>query len=120
VEVLCSDKTATITPSSLVYFSISNNYTYGTASVNVYFPNGSSCTVSMLEACGYATGNYVDPTGNYDLIEVAPDLTEITRIDSASKRLVDTNNYVSGQFLAFAPDDALIYTQQENHASPWL
>jgi len=58
--------------------------------------------------------------GRFDLIEVAPDLTVITKIDAANKRLVDTSNYVSGQFLAFAPDDALIYTQQENQANPWL
>jgi len=111
-----------ITPSSLVYFSIPNNDTFGTASVNVYYPNGSSfsCTASMLEACGYGLWNFVDPAGRFDLIEVAPDLTVITKIDAANKRLVDTSNYVSGQFLAFAPDDALIYTQQENQANPWL
>lgn len=109
-----------ITPTSLVYFSIPNNYTYGAASVNVFYGNGASfsCTASMLEACGYGIWNFVDPRGRFDLIELAPDLTEITKIDAANKRLDDTNNYVSGQFLSFAPDDALIYTTSQ--ADPWL
>lgn len=112
-----------ITPNAVVYFSIPNNTSYGTASVNVYPLNGStsfSCTDSMLEACGYGIWNYVDPAGKFDLIELAPDLSEITKIETAAKKLVDTNNYVQGSFLGFSPDDALIYTQQENQTNPWL
>ena len=74
----------------------------------------------MLEACGYGLWNFVDPAGRFDLIEVAPDLTEIARIETVSKQLVSTNNYVQGQFLAFSPDEALIYTQQYNQSNPWL
>ncbi len=112
-----------ITPANLVYFSVPDNYTYGGASVNFYTTGGKSefsCTVSMLEACGYGLWNFVDPAGKFDLIEVAPDLTEVTRIETASKQLVNTNNYVQGQFLSFSPDEALIYTQQYNQSNPWL
>jgi hypothetical protein len=112
-----------ITPNAVVYFSIPNNTSYGTASVNVYPLNGSasfSCTDAMLEACGYGIWNYVDPAGNFDLIEVAPDVSEVTKIEATAKKLVDTTNYVQGVFLGFSPDDALIYTQQENQTNPWL
>ncbi|HLZ40552.1 MAG TPA: hypothetical protein VKQ11_06310 [Candidatus Sulfotelmatobacter sp.] len=112
-----------IAPSELVYFSIPNNTSYGTSSVNVYSLSGQqqfSCTAAMLEACGYGLWNYVDPKGRFDLIEVAPDLVDITEIDAAGKKLVDTGNYLQGQFLAFAPDDALIYTQQVGQANPWV
>jgi hypothetical protein len=74
----------------------------------------------MLEACGYGLWNYVDPKGKFDLIEVAPDLVDITQIDPQAKQLVDTKDYVQGQFLAFAPDEALIYTLQLNQTNPWL
>jgi len=112
-----------ITPNSLVYFSIPDNTSYGMNSVNVYSLNGQqqfSCNASMLEACGYGLWNFVDPLGKFDLIEVAPDLTDITRINLTTKKLVDTNNYVQGYFMAFAPDDALIYTQQANQSNPWI
>lgn len=112
-----------ITPSSIVYFSIPNNTSYGTSSVNVYSLSGAaefSCNAAMLEACGYGIWNYVDPTGRFDLIEVAPDVAEITKIETVAKKLVDTRNYVQGAFLGFSPDDALIYTQQENQTNPWL
>lgn len=112
-----------IAPNSLVYFSNPGMQTYGMNSVNVYSLNGTqqfSCADAMLEACGYGIGNFVDPRGRFDLIEVAPDLTEITRIEPAAKKLANTNNYVQGYFLAFSPDDALIYTQQANQSSPWI
>jgi hypothetical protein len=112
-----------IAPSELVYFSIPNNTSYGTSSVNVYSLSGQlqfSCTSAMLEACGYGLWNYVDPKGKFDLIEVAPDLVDITQIDPQAKQLVDTKDYVQGQFLAFAPDEALIYTLQLNQTNPWL
>ena len=112
-----------ITPANLVYFSIPNNTSYGGASVNFYTTGGKSefsCTASMLEACGYGLWNFLDPAGRFDLIEIAPDLTEITKIETASKQLVSTNNYIQGQFLAFSPDEALIYTQQYDQSNPWL
>ncbi len=113
----------TITPNSLVYFSVPAIETYGMSSVNLYSLSSSeqfSCTDTMLEACGYGLWNYVDPSGKFDLIEVAPDLTEITKIEPAAKKLANTNNYVQGYFLSFSPDDALIYTQQANQSNPWL
>lgn len=112
-----------ITPANLVYFSIPNNTSYGGASVNFYTTGGKSefsCTASMLEACGYGLWNFLDPAGRFDLIEIAPDLTEITKIETASKQLVSTNNYIQGQFLAFSPDEALIYMQQYDQSNPWL
>jgi hypothetical protein len=112
-----------ITPNSIVYFSIPNATSYGTNSVNVYSLSGAaefSCTGAMLEACGYGTWNYVDPLGKFDLVEIAPDVSEVTKIETAAKKLADTKNYVQGAFLGFSPDDALIYTQQENQTNPWL
>ena len=112
-----------ITPNAVVYFSIPGIETYGMASVNLYSLSSSeqfSCADAMLQACGYGLWNYVDPSGKFDLIEVAPDLTEITKIEPATKKLANTNNYVPGYFIAFSPDDALIYTQQANQATPWL
>jgi hypothetical protein len=112
-----------ITPSAIIYFSIPNSTSYGMDSVNVYSLSGAaefSCTAAMLEACGYGIWNYVDPAGKFDLIELAPDISEVTKIETAAKKLVDTSNYVEGEFLGFSPDDALIYTQQENQTNPWL
>jgi hypothetical protein len=113
----------TITPNALVYFSIPSNETYGVSSVSLYSLSSNqqfSCTDAMLQACGYGLWNFVDPAGKFDLIEVAPDLTEITKIEPSSKKLANTNNYVQGYFLGFSPDDALIYTQQANQSAPWL
>ena len=112
-----------ISSGNLVYFSIPNNTSYGQNSVNIYTVGGKplfSCTASMLEACGYGLWNWVDPAGKFDLIELAPDLTEVTKIAIGTKKLVDTKNYIQGTFLGFAPDDALIYTQQANQSNPWL
>jgi len=112
-----------IPPRELVYFSIPDNTSVGMNSVNFYFLNGQkefSCTASMLEACGYGLWNFVDPQGKFDLLEVAYDLTDITKIDQTAKTLVDTNNYVPGTFIEFAPDDALIYTLQANASNPWI
>jgi len=112
-----------ITPSELAYFSIPDSSSVGKNSVTFYSLSGQqpfSCTASMLEACGYGLWNFVDPEGKFDLIEVAPDLTDITKIDQADMKLVDTQNYVQGNFIGFAPDDALIYTQQANQSNPWI
>jgi hypothetical protein len=113
----------TITPNSLVYFSIPSYLNNGMGSLNLYSLSSSqqfSCTDAMLQACGYGLWNFVDPTGKFDLIEVAPDLTEITKIEPAAKKLANTNNYIQGYFVGFSPDDALIYTQQANQPDPWV
>ncbi len=108
-----------ITPTALIYFSIPS---FGAmSSVNVYSLNGTqlfSCTASMLEACGYGVWNATDPTGKFDLIMLSQGVTEITRIELGAKKIVDTNFFVPGNFLGFAPDDALVYTQ--NIESDWL
>ncbi len=112
-----------ITPSSIVYFSIPNNTSYGDNSLNFYSLSGKpvfSCAAAMLEACGYGLWNYLDPTGKFDLVETAPDQVEITKVELGQKKLVDTNNYVQGIFQGFAPDEALIYTEQANQSNPWL
>lgn len=111
------------TPSSLIYFSVPNNDSQGMSSVNVYSLQGSlqfSCTASMLEACGYGIGNTVDRTGKFDFIQISSDSTQITRLEPSAKKIVDTGNYIQGNFQAFAPDDALIYTYDPNSSNPWL
>ncbi len=102
-----------LTPGSLIYFSVPNNDSQGMNSVNVYSLQGSlefSCTASMLEACGYGIGNTVDRTGKFDFIQISSDSTQITKLEPSAKKIVDTGNYIQGNFQAFAPDDALIYT----------
>ncbi len=111
------------TPTSLIYFSIPDNYSQGMNSVNVYSLQGApqfSCTASMLEACGYGLWNSLDRTGRFDFIQVSSDSTQITRIEPAAKKIVDTGNYVQGTVQAFAPDDVLIYTSNPNSSNPWL
>lgn len=111
------------TPSSLIYFSIPNNTSQGMNSVNVYSLQGSlefSCTGSMLEACGYGIGNTFDRTGKFDLIQISSDSTQITKLEPSAKKIVDTGNYIQGNFQAFAPDDALIYTYDPSSSNPWL
>jgi hypothetical protein len=104
-----------ITPSAVVYFSIPNTFNYGISSVNVYPLNGGpelfSCTASMLQACGYALSDTVDRTGKYVFLQASEDNTEITKLDFAQKKLIDTGGYVDGYVIGFSVDDALIYTQ---------
>jgi hypothetical protein len=50
---------------------------------------------------GFRPWNFVDPSRKFDLIEAAPGLTEVTKIEPAAKKSVDTNNYVRGPFLGF-------------------
>jgi hypothetical protein len=108
-----------ITPSAIVYFTIP---TFGAMSaVNVYSLTGAalfSCGASMVEACGYGTWNYLDPMGKFDLIALGQGVTQITKFEVGAKKIVDTNYFVPGNFLGFAPDDALIYTQ--NIQEDWL
>ena len=112
-----------ITPNTMVYFSIPDNYSQGLNSVNVYSLKGTfefSCTASMLEACGYGIWNYVDPTGKFDFIQISTDSVQITKIETGAKKIVDTGNYLQGSVQAFAPDDALIYTENPYSSNPWL
>jgi len=74
----------------------------------------------MLEACGYGIGNTVDRTGKFDFIQISSDSTQITRLEPSAKKIVDTGNYIQGNFQAFATDDALIYTYAPSSGNPWL
>jgi len=74
----------------------------------------------MLEACGYGIWNSLDRTGRFDFIQISSDSAQITRIEPAAKKIVDTGNYVQGTVQAFAPDDALIYTLNPYSSNPWL
>jgi hypothetical protein len=111
------------TPSSLIYFSIPSNDSQGLSSVNVYSLLGAprfSCTAAMLEACGYGLWNSLDRTGRFDFIQISSDSTQVTRIEPAAKKIVDTGNYVQGTVQAFSPDDVLIYTSNPDSSNPWL
>jgi hypothetical protein len=106
-----------ITPSAALLFNIPNDYNYGISSLTVYPLSGGSplftCTAEMLEACGYATWDTVDPSGKYVLFQISEDSTEITKLELAQKKVVDTGNYVDGFVMGISADDLLIYTQDQ-------
>jgi hypothetical protein len=110
------------TPESLIDFHVPNDYQLGMNSVNVYRLSGGnapifSCDVSMLEACGYGTSIKVDPSGADIFIQIAPDTTQITRLELGAKKIVATAYYVP-PVIAFSPDDKLVYTQNYGILSP--
>ena len=114
-----------ITPSTVVYFSLPNDFTYGYGELFAYPLSGGtnplvSCTASMLEACGYATWETVDPSGNYVFFEISSNATQVTRLEPGQKKIADTGNYVNGHVWAFSPDDVLIYTEDEDLFNPWV
>ena len=83
--------------------------------VNVYSPSGGSeplfsCTVTMLQACGYALTAFVDPAGEYLFLQISDDVTQIAKIDMTAKKIVDTGNFVPEQMRQMSPDRILIYT----------
>ena len=106
------------TPVSIIYFKIPYTNNAGLNSVNVYPVTGGtrlfSGTKTMLEACGYGLWNTPDVTGKFDVIELSPDKSQITKIEYGAKKIVDTGYDVDGTVRAFAPDDALVYTET-NH-----
>lgn len=114
-----------ITPTAALLFNVPNDYNYGINSLSVYPLTGGNsplftCTAEMLEACGYALGETVDPSGRYPFFELSEDSTQITRLELGQKKIVDTGNYVDGVVMGFSPDDALIYAQDQELNNPWV
>jgi hypothetical protein len=93
---------------------IPNNYQPGANSVNLYpvVPATSTplltCTAQMLEACGYSTG-LAHPSGEYIFMAIAPDLTQIDKVEVSQEKIVDTSNYVPYAVTQFSPDGTLVY-----------
>jgi hypothetical protein len=114
-----------ITPTAVLFFDVPNDFSYGYSELSVYPAGGGpsplfTCMAARLEACGYGTWETVDPSGKYVFLQVSTDTTDITRLELAHKKVVDTGNYVNGFVWAFSPDDVLIYTQDEETSNPWL
>ncbi len=110
-----------ITPLSVLYFGVPNNYSYGYSELGVASLSGAplfNCTATMLEACGYATWETPDPSGRYVFFQVSPDNTLIAKIELAQQRVVETGNYVNGFVVGFSPDDVLVYTQDQQVLNP--
>jgi hypothetical protein len=99
----------------MVDFVSPNNYQQGVNSVNIYplVPNTSKlllqCTAQMLEACGYASGAVVHPSGKYVFMTISQDSVQIDKIELGQKRIVDTGNYIPYRFGQFSPDGTLVY-----------
>lgn len=93
------------------------NYALGYDSVNIYpvEPSTSTplvaCTAQMLEACGSATGS-AHPSGKYVFMAIAPDSTQIDKVEVAQKKIVDSSNYIPAQVAQFSPDGTLVYGLQ--------
>ncbi len=88
--------------------------------VNVYPPNGGSkplfsCTVTMLQACGYASSAYADPLGKYLFLQISNDVAQIAKIDMTAKTIVDTGNFVPQQMTEMSPDRILLYTRSQDN-----
>jgi hypothetical protein len=113
-----------ITPSAIVYFSLPNDYSQGYGDLAALPLSGGTplvdCTAAMLEACGYATWETVDPSGKYVFFQVSSTTTLVTKLELAKKKIVDTGSYVGGHVWAFSPDDLLVYTEDENLVNPWI
>jgi hypothetical protein len=99
----------------VVDFNVANNWQQGVASVNIYplVPNTGKpvlqCTATMLEACGYASGAAVHPSGKYLFTTISQDSVQIDKIELDQKEIVDTGNYIPYQFGQFSPDGTLVY-----------
>jgi hypothetical protein len=114
-----------ITATAALLFNVPNDFNYGINSLSVYPLSGGNsplftCTAEMLEACGYATWQTVDPSGKYPFFQLSEDSTQITRLELGQQKIVDTGNYVNGVVMGFSPDDLLIYTQNEELKKPWI
>jgi hypothetical protein len=114
----------TFTNNALIDFNVPNHYDQGINSVNVYALSGSpllfSCTAAMLEACGFALADTVDPSGNYIFLQISEDTTHITKLELGAKQIVDTGSYVSCCVIAFSPDDTVVYTETPNTSNPYV
>jgi hypothetical protein len=114
-----------ITKRAILYFSIPNDINVGISSLSVYPLSGGTeplftCTASMLEACGYALDDTVDRTGDYVFFQISNDATQIAKLELAAKKVVDTGNYVAGNVLGFSPDNALVYTENDDLSYPFF
>ncbi len=110
-----------ITPSSILYFDVPTQNSYGQSELGVSSLSGTplfNCTATMLEACGYATWETPDPSGRYVFFQVSPDNTLIAKIELAQQKVVETGNYVNGFVVGFSPDDVLVYTQNQQVLNP--
>ena len=99
----------------LVELQSPNDWQKGVNSVNIYplVPNTSKmllqCTAQMLEACGYAGGAVVHPSGKYIFTAISGDVWQIDKIELSQKKIVDTGNYIPYLFGQFSPDGTLVY-----------
>jgi hypothetical protein len=112
------------TPTVLLAFFV-NGYGQGFNSISVYPLYGGRkpiliCDATMLEACGYGLSETVDPSGNYIFIQIAPDVTQVTKLELTAKEIVDTGYYLPDVILNFSPDDHLIYTEVPNLNNPYI
>jgi hypothetical protein len=106
-------------------FVIPNDYQSGVDSVNIYplKPDTSTpllqCAATMLEACGNATG-VMHPSGKYVFMAISQDSTQIDKVETNEKKIVDTSNYIpytlqyGGQF---SPDGTIVYALSNNVSS---
>jgi hypothetical protein len=105
------------TPNLLIDFNVPNEINQGINSVNVYPLSGGStpifsCTAAMLEACGYGSYVNVDPSGKFIFIRTSQTNTQITKLEYAAKKIVDTGNYIPDQIVTFSPDGTVVYAQE--------
>jgi hypothetical protein len=99
-------------------------YGPGNSELDVYpLPAGSTptinCTAAMLPACGYGLSDTVDPSGNCIFIQLSSEITDITKIDLAAQKIVNTGYSVSGAVKAFSPGGTLVYTELPGSAVPY-
>jgi Tol biopolymer transport system component len=84
--------------------------------LNVYplVPNSTQaeiqCTSAMLAICGNALSASVDPSGKYIFFVNDSYGNEITQMDVANNRLIDTGESLPNQVAKFSPDGTLAYT----------
>jgi hypothetical protein len=106
-------------------FVVPFDYAQGYDSVNIYpiVPSTSTplltCTAAMLEACGYSVG-LAHPSGKYVFMAIAPDLTQIDKVELSQKKIVDSSNYVPYRVTQFSPDGTLVYGVQNQNSSSQL
>jgi hypothetical protein len=114
-----------ITPPALFDFNIPNDFNKGISSLSVYPPTGGTtplftCTAAMLEACGYAVSDAVDPLGNYVFFQVGTNNTQITKVDLPASQIVNTGYFIPDLVMSFSPDGTLIYTHDVNVTNSWI
>ncbi len=107
--------TVNIKNNQIFDYSLPNDFNYGISTFSVYpiLPNSTTpalqCAASMLEACGYAYGELLYPSGQYAFFQIATDTYDIASIDLATKTVTDTGSYIPSQIAAFSPDGSIVY-----------